>query len=188
MIILDDDLIILIPWAIVTSTLPPPPRRWTPHLLLLCIWLGSACTYVHQCSISFIFNKIKKSLCSLWVCFLLQKTSSCCQDSCEFLTKVKTLSSIITGDGSLLPTPVNLSVTSRTSTSISLQWEAVKNTNGTPVYMMEIAMTKNGSKYFPINMEEVKWIKLLIFLYFDLEYSHLRCFFTLYLSYFIGVC
>ena len=164
MIILDDDLIILIPWAIVTSTLPPPPRRWTPHLLLLCIWLGSACTYVHQCSISFIFNKIKKSLCSLWVCFLLQKTSSYCQDSCEFLTKVKTLSSIITGDGSLPPTPRNLTVTNRSFTSISLQWEAVKNTNGSPVYLIEMQHSRGEAKYIPVYMEEVDWIKFFIIL------------------------
>ena len=100
--------------------------------------------------------RIGKSLCSLRACFLLQKTSSSCLDSCKFLTKVKALSSTITGDGSLLPTPVNLSVTNRSFTSISLQWEAVKNTNGSPVYIIEIELTKDGSKYFPINMEKVK--------------------------------
>ena len=167
-----DDLIILIPWATVTSTLPPPPRRWTPHLLLLCVWLGSACTYVHQCSISFIFNKIKKSLCSLWVCFLLQKTSSCCQDSCEFLTKVETS---ITGDGSLLPTPRNLTVTNRSFTSISLQWEAVKNTNGSPVYLIEMEASRGEAKYSPIYMEEVDWIKFFIsFLWLKSQYRSLN--------------
>ena len=176
MIILDDDLIILIPWAIVTSTLPPPPRRWTPHLLLLCIWLGSACTYVHQCSISFIFNKIKKkSLCSLWVCFLLQNTSSYCQDSCEFLTKVKTLSSIITGDGSLLPAPRNLTVTNRSFTSISLQWEAVKNTNGSPVYLIEMEVSGGEAMSPPRYMEEVDWIKFfIIFLWLKSQYRSLN--------------
>ena len=132
--------------------------------------------------------RIRKTLCSRRVCFLLQKTSSSCLDSCKFLTKVKSLSSTITGDGSLLPTPVNLSVTNRSFTSISLQWEAVKNTNGSPVYMIETELTKDGSKYFPINMTKVKWINLLIFFYIDLADTYLRCFFTLYLSYFIGVC
>ena len=115
--------------------------------------------------LSFIFNKIKKkSLCSLWVCFLLQKTSSYCQDSCEFLTKVKTLSSIITGDGSLPPTPRNLTVTNRSFTSISLQWEAVKNTNGSPVYLIEMQLSTGGGKYIPAYMEEVDWIKFFIIL------------------------
>ena len=102
--------------------------------------------------------RIGKSLCSRRVFFLLQKTSSSCLDSCNFLTKVKSLSSTITGDGSLLPTPVNLSVTNRSYTSISLQWEAVKNTNGSPVYMIEIELTKRGLKYkyIPINMKKVK--------------------------------
>ena len=133
--------------------------------------------------------RIGKSLCSRRVFFLLQKNSSSCLDSCNFLTKVKSLSAI-TGDGSLLPTPVNLSVTNRSYTSISLQWEAVKNTNGSPVYMIEIELIKGGLRNIPINMKKVKWIKLLIFLYFDLEDIYLRCFFffTLYLSYFIGVC
>ena len=108
--------------------------------------------------LSFIFNKIKKkSLCSLWVCFLLQKTSSYCQESCEFLTKVKTLSSIITGDGSLPPTPRNLTVTNRSFTSISLQWEAVKNTNGSPVYLIEMQHSRGEAKYIPVYMEEVDW-------------------------------
>ena len=156
----DDDLIILIPWAIVTSTVPPPPRRWTPHLLLYSVfgWDPLALMFTNV-PLSFIFNKIKKkSLCSLWVCFLLQKTSSCCQDSCEFLTKVKTLSSIITGDGSLLPTPRNLTVTNRSFTSISLQWEAVKNTNGSPVYLIEMQLSRGRAKYIPVYMEEVDWI------------------------------
>ncbi|XP_073232009.1 uncharacterized protein [Porites lutea] len=83
------------------------------------------------------------------------KTSSYCQDSCEFLTKVKTLSSIITGDGFLLPTPRNLTVTNRSFTSISLQWEAVKNTNGSPVYLIEMEALRGEAKYSPIYMEEV---------------------------------
>ena len=121
--------------------------------------------------------RIGKSLCSRRVFFLLQKNSSSCLDSCNFLTKVKSLSSAIYGDGSLLPTPVNLSVTNRSYTSISLQWEAVKNTNGSPVYMIEIELIKRGLRNIPINMKKVKWIKLLIFLYFDLEDIYLRCFF-----------
>lgn len=62
----------------------------------------------------------------------------------------------MTGDGSLLPTPVNLSVTNRSYTSISLQWEAVKNTNGSPVYMIEIELIKLGLRNIPINMKKVK--------------------------------
>lgn len=118
---------------------------------------GIICSCVHQCSpLSLSLTlRIGKSLCSRRVFFLLQKNSSSCLDSCNFLTKVKSLSAI-TGDGSLLPTPVNLSVTNRSYTSISLQWEAVKNTNGSPVYMIEIELIKRGLRNIPINMKKVK--------------------------------
>ena len=56
----------------------------------------------------------------------------------------------------MLPTPVNLSVTNRGYTSISLQWEAVKNTNGSPVYMIEMELNNGGLNGFLKNIKKVK--------------------------------
>ena len=62
--------------------------------------------------------------------------SSNCEASCKFLTQLKNFSSILAGDGSTPPKPGIPTVTNKTLTSISLKWDPVQNTSGTPVYLI----------------------------------------------------
>ena len=76
----------------------------------------------------------------------LQNHSNSCEASCRFLTHMKTFSSIVTGDGSSSPTPGIPTVTSKTLNSVSLEWEPLKNTSGTPVYIIGISYTGDWDK------------------------------------------
>ena len=71
------------------------------------------------------------------------------------MTKVKNFSSIINGDGSSTPAPGIPLVTNRNLTSISLKWEAVENTTGSPVYMIEMAFSEGGQAFVPAYLSEV---------------------------------
>ncbi|XP_073250035.1 uncharacterized protein [Porites lutea] len=84
------------------------------------------------------------------------RASSSCLESCEFLTKVKNLSSLINGDNSSTPSPGIPSITNRSLTSIGLKWEAVQNTTGIPVYMIEMSFSESGRNFFrPVYLSEV---------------------------------
>ncbi|XP_073250102.1 uncharacterized protein [Porites lutea] len=84
------------------------------------------------------------------------RASSSCLESCEFLTKVKNFTSVTNGDNSSTPTPGTPSITNRSLTSISLKWEAVQNTTGSPVYMIEMEFSDNGGhSFWPVYLSEV---------------------------------
>ena len=96
---------------------------------------------------------------SNWLCFVLQGASNSCLESCEFLNKVKNFASVTNGDNSSTPTPGTPSITNRSLTSISLKWEAVQNTTGSPVYMIEMEFSDNGgNSFWPVYLSEVDWI------------------------------
>jgi len=63
-----------------------------------------------------------------------------------FLTHLETFPSILTGDGSTSPTPDTPTVTNRTLNSVSLEWEPLKNTSGTPVYIIGMSHTGDWAK------------------------------------------
>lgn len=84
------------------------------------------------------------------------RASSSCLESCEFLTKVKNFTSVTNGDNSSTPTPGTPSITNRSLTSISLKWEAVENTTGSPVYMIEMEFSDSGgNSFWPVYLSEV---------------------------------
>lgn len=78
-----------------------------------------------------------------------------CLDSCEFLTWLKNFQSLSNGDGSLLPVPGPLNVTILNFTSLSLQWSHVLNSNGTPVYLVEITFDGEVSRLGPFYPNQV---------------------------------
>ena len=141
---------------------------------------------------SFVISHNFNSPFCNWICFVFQRASSSCLESCEFLTKVKNFSSLINGDNSSTPTPGIPSVTNRSLNSISLKWEAVQNTTGRPVYMIEMAFSESGRNVFrPVYLSEVDWIKSIVFGTFILVCLH----FLIVVIYgpsnslrFIGVC
>ena len=112
-----------------------------------------------KCSGHLSFHTNFNSPFSNWICFVFQRASSSCLESCEFLTKVKNFSSVTNGDNSSTPTPGTPSITNRSLTSISLKWEAVQNTTGSPVYMIEMAFSDSGgNSFWPVYLSEVDWI------------------------------
>ncbi|XP_066025560.1 uncharacterized protein [Pocillopora verrucosa] len=78
-----------------------------------------------------------------------------CFDSCEFLTWLKNFQSLSNGDGSLLPVPGPLNVTILNFTSLSLQWSHVLNSNGTPIYLVEIMFDDEVSRLGPFYPNQV---------------------------------
>ena len=144
---------------------------------------------------SFVISHNFNSPFCNWICFVFQRASSSCLESCEFLTKVKNFSSLTNGDNSSAPTPGIPSVTNRSLNSISLKWEAVQNTTGSPVYMIEMAFFESGRNVFrPVYLSEVDWIKSIVFGTFILVCLHFL-FFLIVVIYspsnslrFIGVC
>lgn len=100
----------------------------------------------------------------------LQNHSNSCEASCRFLTHLKNFSSIFTGDASVPPTPGIPTVTNKTFATISLQWEPVMNTSGTPVYM--VAMEYNGDSallspffFIDVSMHSCMYVQLYVCVY-----------------------
>ncbi|KAJ7358888.1 hypothetical protein OS493_020726 [Desmophyllum pertusum] len=81
--------------------------------------------------------------------------SSSCEASCRFLTQLQNFSSIFDGDGSIPPTPNIPIVTNKTFTSISLQWDPVQNTSGTPVYLIAMDIKGDWERASPFYFIEV---------------------------------
>ncbi|KAJ7358886.1 hypothetical protein OS493_020724 [Desmophyllum pertusum] len=81
--------------------------------------------------------------------------SSSCEASCRFLTQLQNFSSILDGDGSIPPTPNISIVTNKTFTSISLRWDPVHNTSGTPVYLIAMDITGDFGMRTPFYLIEV---------------------------------
>ena len=92
--------------------------------------------------------------------FLFQNNANSCLDSCEFLTWLKNFQSLSYGDGSLLPVPGPLNVTILNFTSLSLQWSHVLNSNGTPVYLVEIMFDDEVSRLGPFYPNQVILISI----------------------------
>ena len=92
--------------------------------------------------------------------FLFQSNANSCLDSCEFLTWLKNFQSLSNGDGSLLPVPGPLNVTILNFTSLSLQWSHVLNSNGTPVYLVEITSDGEVSRLGPFYPNQVILISI----------------------------
>jgi len=86
---------------------------------------------------------------------LFQNNATSCLKSCAFLAHVHNFSSILSGDGSLPPTPGIPAVISRNFTSISLKWDPVQNTSGAAVYLIEITFTGELSRRSPRYLPEV---------------------------------
>lgn len=90
----------------------------------------SAC---HEC-----LNPCDKTFDNETLCIRSCNASNSCRASCTFLTHLKTFASVKEGDGSTEPKAEAPRVAKKTLTNIQLKWEPVKNTTGTPVYLIRM--------------------------------------------------
>ncbi|XP_068731191.1 uncharacterized protein [Montipora capricornis] len=75
------------------------------------------------------------------LCIRSCNASNSCRASCTFLTHLKTFASVTKRNGPKEPKSEAALVAKKNLTTIQLKWEPVKNTTGTPVYLIRMRYT-----------------------------------------------